>query len=325
MTRVNIVNEPVSALMRIISEVFGTSPNTLRLILGVLGMVLLATSLIRKKSNYSQIIASGGWVLIGLFIYLQSSYYVKIEDYLLVLMTAMALPGGILIAYLEIKDEYTNDSIIWFRGTVAWSMIPYYLVYLVPHLNVAFVLMTAHSAELMLEFVGLGSYTIGDVMVSLEDGGEVPLSEWSGSMWILTQPLGDAGFYVPMYYSNGEEVNISFILSCSGLQSMIIFVGAICALDSVPWNRRLRGLFISIPTIHILNTFRNAGIVWLTESYPEWTFFKLNMFDFAHSYAAKGVSLFAMFLMAIALFDLLPELHRNIMKLIPKKLQLTKN
>ncbi len=325
MTRVNIVNEPVSALMRIISEVFGTSPNTLRLILGVLGMVLLATSLIRKKSNYSKIIASGGWVLIGLFIYLQSSYYVKIEDYLLVLMTAMALPGGILIAYLEIKDEYTNDSIIWFRGTVAWSMIPYYLVYLVPHLNVAFVLMTAHSAELMLEFVGLGSYTIGDVMVSLEDGGEVPLSEWSGSMWILTQPLGDAGFYVPMYYSNGEEVNISFILSCSGLQSMIIFVGAICALDSVPWNRRLRGLFISIPTIHILNTFRNAGIVWLTESYPEWTFFKLNMFDFAHSYAAKGVSLFAMFLMAIALFDLLPELHRNIMKLIPKKLQLTKN
>ena len=319
------MNEPVSALMRIISEVFGTSPNTLRLILGVLGMVLLATSLIRKKSNYSQIIASGGWVLIGLFIYLQSSYYVKIEDYLLVLMTAMALPGGILIAYLEIKDEYTNDSIIWFRGTVAWSMIPYYLVYLVPHLNVAFVLMTAHSAELMLEFVGLGSYTIGDVMVSLEDGGEVPLSEWSGSMWILTQPLGDAGFYVPMYYSNGEEVNISFILSCSGLQSMIIFVGAICALDSVPWNRRLRGLFISIPTIHILNTFRNAGIVWLTESYPEWTFFKLNMFDFAHSYAAKGVSLFAMFLMAIALFDLLPELHRNIMKLIPKKLQLTKN
>ena len=319
------MNEPVSALMRIISEVFGTSPNTLRLILGVLGMVLLATSLIRKKSNYSKIIASGGWVLIGLFIYLQSSYYVKIEDYLLVLMTAMALPGGILIAYLEIKDEYTNDSIIWFRGTVAWSMIPYYLVYLVPHLNVAFVLMTAHSAELMLEFVGLGSYTIGDVMVSLEDGGEVPLSEWSGSMWILTQPLGDAGFYVPMYYSNGEEVNISFILSCSGLQSMIIFVGAICALDSVPWNRRLRGLFISIPTIHILNTFRNAGIVWLTESYPEWTFFKLNMFDFAHSYAAKGVSLFAMFLMAIALFDLLPELHRNIMKLIPKKLQLTKN
>jgi exosortase/archaeosortase len=40
------------------------------------------------------------------------------------------------------------------------------------------------------------------------------------------------------------------------------------------------------------------------------------MFDFAHSYAAKAVSLFAMFLMAIALFDLLPELHRHIMKVL---------
>jgi exosortase/archaeosortase len=40
------------------------------------------------------------------------------------------------------------------------------------------------------------------------------------------------------------------------------------------------------------------------------------MFDFTHSYAAKFASLFAMFLMAIALFDLLPELHRHIMKVL---------
>ena len=325
MTRVNTVNDPVSLMLSAISDEIGTTPNTIRLVLGVLGMVLLATSLIKKNNSHLSIIAASGWVLLGVFIYLQSPYYVKIEDYVLVLMTASALPGGILLAYLEIKEEYRNQSLIWFRGMVAWAMIPYYLVYLVPHLNVAFVLLTAHSAELMLEFVGLGSYSIGDVMVSLEDGGEVPLSEWSGSMWILTQPLGDGGFYVPMYYSNGEEVNISFILSCSGLQSMIIFVGAICALDSVPWNRRIRGLLISIPTIYLLNTFRNAGIVWLTETYPQWSLFKLNMFDFAHSYAAKGVSLFAMFLMAIALFDLLPELHKNIMKLIPKKLSPTKD
>ena len=40
------------------------------------------------------------------------------------------------------------------------------------------------------------------------------------------------------------------------------------------------------------------------------------MFDFTHSYAAKVISLFAMFLMAIALFDLLPELHKHIMKIL---------
>ena len=98
---------------------------------------------------------------------------------------------------------------------------------------------------------------------------------------------------------------------------MIIFVGAIVALQTVPWNRRARGLLIALPTIHILNTFRNAGIVWLTDEYRNWDFLGLSMFDFTHSYAAKAASLFAMFLMAIALFDLLPELHRNIMRLLP--------
>ena len=42
----------------------------------------------------------------------------------------------------------------------------------------------------------------------------------------------------------------------------------------------------------------------------------MGIFDFAHSYAAKVASLFAMFLMAIALFDLLPELHRHIMRIL---------
>ena len=92
-----------------------------------------------------------------------------------------------------------------------------------------------------------------------------------------------------------------------------------CIRDS-DWNRRMRALLIAIPTIHVLNTFRNAGIVWLTDSYPDWTFMGIEMFDFAHSYAAKAASLFAMFLMALALFDLLPELHRHIMRLLPKGL-----
>ena len=42
----------------------------------------------------------------------------------------------------------------------------------------------------------------------------------------------------------------------------------------------------------------------------------MGIFDFAHSYAAKVASLFAMFLMAIALFDLLPELHRHIIRVM---------
>jgi len=132
----------------------------------------------------------------------------------------------------------------------------------------------------------------------------------------LTEPLGEAGFYVPMENADGSPISIIFILACSALQSMIVFVGAIVALDSVSWNRRIRGLIISIPTIFILNVFRNVGIVWLTETYPSWSLLGINMFDFTHSYAAKFISLFAMFLMATVLFDLLPELHKNILKIL---------
>lgn len=320
------MQEPIGAALAALAESVGVTGDGLRLLIGVIGMALLATSFAKSSEAYANRLAAAGWVMLGLFIYLLSEYYVKIGDPVLILMTAAALPGGALLAYFEAAGHNsltseTRQSLIWFRGMVAWSMIPYHVVYSIPYLNIAFVMLTAHSAEWMLEFAGLGAYTMGEVMVDLHGGGEVPLSEWEGSMWLLTQPLGDGGFFIPMYHSTGEEVNIGFILSCSGLQSMIIFVGAIVALQTVSWNRRMRGLLISVPTIHILNTFRNAGIVWLSDTYRTWEFMGLSMFDFAHSYAAKGASLFAMFLMAIALFDLLPELHRNILRLLPKQLR----
>lgn len=320
------MQEPIGVALGTLAESIGLTGEGLRLVIGLLGMSLLAISFAKSSEPIANRLAAAGWFLLGLFIYLLSEYYVKIGDPVLILMTAAALPGGALLAYIEAARHdslapETSESLIWFRGMVAWSMIPYHVVYSIPYLNIAFVMLTAHSAEWMLEFAGLGAYTMGEVMVDLHGAGEVPLSEWDGNMWVLTQPLGDGGFFIPMYHATGEEVNIGFILSCSGLQSMIIFVGAIVALQTVSWNRRLRGLLISVPTIHILNTFRNAGIVWLSDTYQTWQFMGLSMFDFAHSYAAKVASLFAMFLMAIALFDLLPELHRNILRLLPRQLR----
>ena len=51
-------------------------------------------------------------------------------------------------------------------------------------------------------------------------------------------------------------------------------------------------------------------------SYEGWEFLGLSMFEFGHSYASRFVSLFAMFVMAIAMFELLPELHRHILRLM---------
>lgn len=311
-----------------IASSLGLANITMQLIIGGIGVSLLALGFHNKNSKYVSECSAVGWILVGLFFYLYSEHYVEIKDPVLVLMTAAALPSGIAVAFWEISvKDNRPESLIWLKGCVVWSMIPYYVVYSVPLLNMAFVYSTALSTEIILEFVGLGSYQSAPMRIDLYGGGDIPISEWEGNRWILSEPLGEAGFFVPMEKADGTPVSIIFILACSALQSMIVFVGAIVALSSVSWKRRMRGLIISIPTIFVLNVFRNVGIVWLTDTYVNWTLFAgsdIDMFNFTHSYAAKFISLFAMFLMAIVLFDLLPELHKNIMKIVNPILKIIK-
>ena len=127
----------------------------------------------------------------------------------------------------------------------------------IPHLNMAFVQFTAVSAELLLEFAGLGGYEIGPMMIERYQQNPIPVSEWDGSRFVLSEPLGEGGFYAPMTNNEGDNI-VSFILACSALQSMAVFIGAIVALSSVHWKRRARALLIAVPTIHILTVFRNA-------------------------------------------------------------------
>ena len=120
---------------------------------------------------------------------------------------------------------------------------------------------------------------------------------------------------IELFWANGEPVGINIVLACTALQSMIVFVGPILVLN-IEWRRRLRALLFTVPVIHVLNVFRNAGIIWLHTSYREWEFLGLSMFDFGHTYAARVGSLFAMFLMAIVMFEVLPELHKHVIRLM---------
>ena len=311
------MQEPLGVLVGLLADSIGISDVSLKLLICALGSIGLGIGFHLREKWFAPYSSALGWVLLGLFLYLQSPHYVEISDPVLVLMTASALPVGIALGVWEVRNwENVPEALVWFRGCVVWAVVPYYVVYSIPLLNMAVVHATAWNTEVMLEFAGLGSYQMGPMMVDLLDGGAVPVSEWQGNKWIMAEPLGENGFFVPLEHSDGTVVSVSFILACSGLQSMIVFVGAIVALSRVDWSRRLRALMIALPTIHVLNVFRNAGIVWLTDNYTDWTVFGMEMFEFAHSYAAKFASLFAMFLMALALFDLLPELHANIMRIL---------
>ncbi len=311
------MQEPLGVLVGLLADTIGIADVSLKLLICALGAVGLGIGFHLREWRFAPHSSALGWVLLGMFLYLQSPHYVDISDPVLVLMTASALPVGIALGVWEVKNwDDAHEALVWFRGCVVWAVVPYYVVYSIPLLNMAAVHATAWNTEVMLEFAGLGSYQMGPMMVDVLEGGAVPVSEWQGNRWVMSEPLGENGFFVPLEHSDGTVVSVSFILACSGLQSMIVFVGAIVALGHVDWNRRLRALMIAIPTIHVLNVFRNAGIVWLTDNYTDWTVLGMGMFEFAHSYAAKFASLFAMFLMALALFDLLPELHANIMRIL---------
>ena len=309
------MEDPIRLVVSSIGDFIGLNNMALELAIIMTGAFFLGHGFYRPEGRKSSHYAAFGWIMVGIYFYLQSEHYVEISDPVLVLMTAGALPGSMALAFWEVKTEKTPDALQWLRGCFALAIVPYFVIFSVPYLNMALIQFTAESTEIMLEFAGLGDYHIGEMMVALEDGSDIPASEWEGNKWILTESLAEEGFYVQFFDSDGTVI-VQFIMACSGLQSMIIFVGAIGALSSVSWKRRARGLMIALPTIHVLNMFRNAGIVWLTETYPKWSFMGIEMFDFTHSYAAKAISLFAMFLMAIALFDLLPELHKHIMKIL---------
>ena len=311
------MEDPVILVLSAFSTSLGISIGQLQLIFGIIGVFLLGCAHFRA-SNGGGILSVIGWPMIGLFFYLDIPHYIDISDPVLIIMSAAGLPITCILAIWEFKmhrNQIEDESIIWARGLVSLGAGPYILIANIPLLNVFAVWITAVSANAFLGFSGIHGYELGSVLV---DTGvtDVNWTEWNGNKWILTQELGDAGFHIPLINQVDGTTEVGFVMACSAMQSMAGFVGALWAIRTAPWKRRMRAAIVTIPTIFILNTFRNAGIVWLHVSYPQWDLLGVTMFDFAHSYAAKAASLFAMFLMALVIFDLLPQMHSHIMKLM---------
>ena len=310
----DIVASAVSAFGRMVGLELGQT----NLLIVTVGLICLGSAFHSSKANVRWF-APIGWVCIGVYFYLGSEHYFEISDPVLIFMSIAALP--VCIAYggweaILLREGRTVDAVDWLRGAVFWSAMPYLAIQHIPMLNAGIVWFTAWNTSLFLQWTGAGDIQLGQMMVDLGTSSET-WANWSGNRWLLTDTLGEGGFYVPMIHADGTEVNIGFVLGCSALQSMIVFVGAIVAVQDSPWNRKMRALFITVPVIHVLNVFRNAGIIWMhVEYHANWDLNGLNIFDFGHAYAAKFLSLGAMFLMALVLFDLMPRLHQNVISVL---------
>ena len=256
------------------------------------------------------------WVLTGFYFFNDTWFYIAKEDIVLTVMSGLTLPAAIGISLWERnnKDELDNRALHWFRGTVAVAGLPYLLIAHVPILNVLAIWFVAWQSALFLSFAGGAKVTLGSTYANTADGEKVLWESWDGNKWFLTEEMSEYSFHTELLV-NGEPIYINFVLACTAIQSIIIFVGAISVLD-ISWKKRVRALFIALSLIHILNLFRNAGLIWLQMEYPNWEWMGMSVFEFGHAYASRFVSLFAMFLLALVLFEMLPKMHNNVLRLL---------
>ena len=284
-------------------------------ILGAVGMFILFVTW-KMRSGRFENWAPIGWVFTGFYFFNETGVYYGHEDAVLTIMSAATLPGAVAIAFWERRAELEKqaNALRWFRGTVAIAGLPYILIAHVPMLNVLAIWFVAWQSALLLSFAGGADVTLGDTYANPANGQSVEWSSWEGNRWFLTDEMSEYSFHTELMV-NGQHLHINFVLACTAIQSMIIFVGAISALD-IGWRKRVRGLFIALSLIHILNLFRNAGLIWLQMGYPDWRWMNLTIFEFGHAYASRFVSLGAMFLLALVLFEMLPKMHRHVLTLL---------
>ncbi len=284
-------------------------------IIGAVGLALLLVTW-KIRNSKTQKIAIFGWLFSGFYFFNDTPYYIANDDTVLTIMSAATLPGSIAIAWWENNCSNSKDrnALYWFRGAIGAAGLPYLLIAHVPWLTVLAIWFVSWQACFFLSFAGGEEIHLGTTYVNPANGNSIPWEEWTGNKWFLTEEMREHSFHTQLLSDSGE-IGINFVLACTAIQSMIIFVGAISVLD-ISWKRRVRALFISLSLIHILNLFRNAGLIWLQLGYPEWIWLGLNIFDFGHLYASRFVSLFAMFLLALVLFEMLPRMHKYVLRLL---------
>ncbi len=286
-------------------------------LLGALGMAFLGYSWIRRRHETIRP-AQLGWLLVGFYFFNQSWVYLEHDDVILTVMCALTLPLACWAAWWESNAEgRQKQAMVWARGTVAFAGGPYMLVTYVPYLSVLAIWFVATQSAWFLGFATGQDIHIGTTWVN-DTSGRVAWEDWDGNRWFATDFTGEYAFQSELILADGSLIGINFVLACTALQSMVLFIGAISVLD-LSWKRRVRALLLTVPLIHALNVFRNAGLIWMHMNYTQWDLWGMSVFEFGHSYVARVVSLFAMFLMALIMFEMLPTMHRNIMSLISPK------
>jgi len=219
-----------------------------------------------------------------------------------VTFTAIAAPVFIFVAwqeYLSWRWDEDNESLKWIAGTAFMAGIIYYGFDRIPALSVMIIWVTAAESIWMGQLLGYGwDMAVGEII------------------WGPDHVAVDI-----------ENACVRIILACTGIEAIVIFVGAIFAtqMKTDPWKvyknpnrppymrlramppkeRALRALLITTSVIWVGNLIRNVMIIYLVEE-KGWDF------DFVHADIGKSMSFVILLVLAFVTFNLMPEMLDNI-------------
>lgn len=266
------------------------------------GLILLGAGFLWEDRRRHLLRIVGSLLLAGFFAYEVLRIIEEGKDLWNITFTAIAAPVFLFVAwqeYLSWRWDEDAESLKWIAGTAAIAGLIYYSFDRIPIMAAGIIWVVAAQSIWMGQLFGYGYHMkVGEVI-------------W-GSDHVAVDII---------------NADVRIILACTGIEAIVIFVGAIFATQMVrdPWKayrnpdrppllrlrsmsekeRMTRALLITISIIWVGNLLRNVMIIYLVDE-RGWDF------DFVHSDIGKSMSFVILLVLAFITFNLVPEMLDNI-------------
>ncbi len=242
-----------------------------KFILPFIAIGLFSLALLFRRREVGAI----GWIFISIYCFFEVSYYLSLEEYFDASLSLIFLAFSIFFAFLLVKTEENEDLFFTITKVALITAVFYFPFSEFPPLSELLIYTTTKITTVMLNLFNVGVYM-------------VPPS----SIYTTTESFHD--FNKP----------IEIILACTAIQSMVLFIGLIFAVNA-SIRRKLKAFFVSVPVIYGLNILRNVFVV--SAYFGQWFGSPLQSFYVAHGVIARIGAMIALIVIAYAVFAILPE------------------
>jgi archaeosortase A (PGF-CTERM-specific) len=242
-----------------------------------IGLFLLALLFRRREAG------ALGWIFIAGYCYFEAFGYFAQDEYFDGSLSLVFLAFSLLLAFLLLKPKSTpmpgekGEEDLFFTITkIAFITAVFYFPFSeISFLSELLIYITTKITSTALNLLNVGVYM-------------VPPSQ------IYTISSSFHKVYKP----------IEIILACTAIQSMVLFIGLIFAVNA-PVRRKLKAFFLSVPVIYGLNILRNTFVA--SAYFGQWFGSPLESFYIAHGVIARIGAMIALIVIAYAVFVILPE------------------